>query len=268
MRERRERERDGGWIWRRKKRFRLYIGAGRLLFFFYSSSVLLFSSTVCVWRNLMYSESCPRIIPLVTIAACAQMSVKKTLLAFIVSVETLPLAGWNLIDDSHCAYLVFRNYLPLTNHWNYVIFLALSLPTSHSLRKTRMNDFGMDADSNSWGSDYGEDYGSDFSDGEYQPNAASSSAQQHHQAGSASRVASKTKGGAQARKMVNRGRWTKDEVSFCLLRLLQLLPFLKIQFALESLFYFILLMTSVCSCESRTRSSRESWNAPERCGRP
>ncbi|XP_059353193.1 myb-related protein A-like [Daphnia carinata] len=77
-----------------------------------------------------------------------------------------------------------------------------------------MNDFGMDADSNSWGSDYGEDYGSDFSDGEYQPNsaAASSSAQQHHQAGSAaSRVASKTKGGAQARKMVNRGRWTKDE---------------------------------------------------------
>ena len=29
-----------------------------------------------------------------------------------------------------------------------------------------MNDFGMDADSNSWGSDYGEDFGSDFSDGE------------------------------------------------------------------------------------------------------
>ena len=76
-----------------------------------------------------------------------------------------------------------------------------------------MNDFGMDADSNSWGSDYGEDYGSDMSDGEYQPNggggAASSSAhQQHLQA--VSRV--KTKGGAQARKTVNRGRWTKDEV--------------------------------------------------------
>lgn len=79
-----------------------------------------------------------------------------------------------------------------------------------------MNDFGMDADSNSWGSDYGEDYGSDLSDGEYQPNGAapSSSAQQPHQPGStASRIASKTKGGAQARKLVNRGRWTKDEVS-------------------------------------------------------
>lgn len=77
----------------------------------------------------------------------------------------------------------------------------------------------MDADSNSMGSDYAEEYGSDFSDGEYQPNgaAASSSAPQHHQAGStaASRIASKTKGGGvQARKMVNRGRWTKEEVSF------------------------------------------------------
>ncbi len=80
-----------------------------------------------------------------------------------------------------------------------------------------MNDFGMDADSNSWGSDYGEDFGSDISDGEYQPNGAAtaSSSAQHHQASStaASRVATKTKGGAQARKMVNRGRWTKDEVS-------------------------------------------------------
>nr|CAH0102514.1 unnamed protein product [Daphnia galeata] len=77
-----------------------------------------------------------------------------------------------------------------------------------------MNDFGMDADSNSWGSDYGEDFGSDFSDGEYQPNGATaSSSAQHHQASSTatSRVATKTKGGAQARKMVNRGRWTKDE---------------------------------------------------------
>lgn len=71
----------------------------------------------------------------------------------------------------------------------------------------------MDVDSNSWGSDYGEDFGSDFSDVEYQPNGTSSNAQ-HHQTSSTPipRVASKTKGGSQARKMVNRGRWTKDEV--------------------------------------------------------
>lgn len=87
---------------------------------------------------------------------------------------------------------------------------------SYIFKVEEMNDFGMDADSNSWGSDYGEDLGSDFSDGEYQPNGATaSSSAQYHQASSTatSRVASKTKGGTQARKMVNRGRWTKDEVS-------------------------------------------------------
>ena len=88
-----------------------------------------------------------------------------------------------------------------------------------------MNDFGMDADSNSWGSDYdqGDDYGSDYSDGEYQPSGsvASSSAQQHHQqpnhhhpGPAASRATKSNKNSAQARKMVNRGRWTKEEVSF------------------------------------------------------
>lgn len=73
----------------------------------------------------------------------------------------------------------------------------------------------MDADSNSWGSDYAEDFGSDLSDSEYQPNVASNIAAQHLQSGStASRIAVKAKSGTHARKMVNRGRWTKDEVSF------------------------------------------------------
>ena len=107
----------------------------------------------------------------------------------------------------------------------------------------------MDADSNSWGSDYAEDYGSDLSDGEYQPNGASSSAVQHIQASSgASRIAVKAKGGVQARKMVNRGRWTKDEVSLSPPPLYSL--FLS---GLEDL-----LMTWFLYF--RTRSSRESWN--------
>ena len=48
-----ERERDGGWIWRRKKRFRLYIGAGRLLFFihlrfFFSPRPYVCDGTWCI----------------------------------------------------------------------------------------------------------------------------------------------------------------------------------------------------------------------------
>ncbi len=89
-----------------------------------------------------------------------------------------------------------------------------------------MNEFVMDADSNSYGSDYdqGEEYGSDYSDGEYQPGASflassTSSHQQHHQlsgvvASGSGRVGKAKGSGAQARKMVNRGRWTKDEVYF------------------------------------------------------
>jgi hypothetical protein len=83
-----------------------------------------------------------------------------------------------------------------------------------------MNDFGMDADSNSWGSDYdqGDDYGSDYSDGEYQPGGAvgvSSSVHQqlHHPGPVTNRATKSTKNSALARKMVNRGRWTKEEVS-------------------------------------------------------
>lgn len=86
-----------------------------------------------------------------------------------------------------------------------------------------MNNIGMDADSNSWGSDYdqGEEYGSEFSDTEFplshmgggSGGPASSSAQHQFHTNQAGRAASKSKGGANSRKTVNRGRWTKDEVS-------------------------------------------------------
>jgi hypothetical protein len=62
-----------GWIWRRKKRFRLCSGAGRLLFFFLFS--LLFLLGLYPVQNLMYSESCRWIISLVTITPCAHKSV-------------------------------------------------------------------------------------------------------------------------------------------------------------------------------------------------
>ena len=96
-----------------------------------------------------------------------------------------------------------------------------------------MNDFGMDADSNSWGSDYdqGDDYGSDYSDGEYQPGSTaggSSSVYQqlhHHPGPVANRATKSTKNSVQARKMVNRGRWTKEEVSFGLTPILRTLTY-------------------------------------------
>ena len=108
-----------------------------------------------------------------------------------------------------------------------------------------MNEFVMDADSNSWGSDYdqGEDYGSDYSDSEYQPAgaaAASSHHQHHHLAGpsaattsSASGRAPKSKSAANARKMVNRGRWTKDEA-----RPPKSSTFFSLEFLFNFLFFF------------------------------
>lgn len=86
-------------------------------------------------------------------------------------------------------------------------------------------NIGIDADSNSWGSDYdqGEEYGSEFSDGEFQQSGGvgggsgghgSGVAQHHFHASQPGRAASKSKGAAaHGRKTVNRGRWTKDEVS-------------------------------------------------------
>ena len=87
-------------------------------------------------------------------------------------------------------------------------------------------EFVLDADSNSWGSDFdqGDEYGSDYSENEFQPSsgnnhgaaAAHHSAAHagHHNAASRGSVAvPKTKSNANQRKMVNRGRWTKDEVN-------------------------------------------------------
>ena len=113
-----------------------------------------------------------------------------------------------------------------------------------------MNDFGMDADSNSWGSDYdqGDDYGSDYSDGEYQPGGAAGGSgsvhqQLHHPGPVASRATKSTKNSAQARKIVNRGRWTKEEVS------LGLPPFFKDAYLFSAMFFFL-----VFSFLSRTRN--------------
>ena len=66
----------------------------------------------------------------------------------------------------------------------------------------------MDADSNSWGSDadQGEDYPSDYSEGEGQQGN-----RVNLMPGEVRMIAKGNK--ATARKMVNRGRWTKEEVN-------------------------------------------------------
>ena len=92
-----------------------------------------------------------------------------------------------------------------------------------------MTEFVLDADSNSWGSDFeqGDDYASDYSDNEFLPSGVVSSSAHHapgagaHRAGAGEAAAAlplrtsvvKSKNNVNARKMVNRGRWTKDEVS-------------------------------------------------------
>jgi len=85
-------------------------------------------------------------------------------------------------------------------------------------------EFVLDADSNSWGSDFdqGDDYGSDYSENEFQPSSGNSHVgpgghlsmgHAGHSGGSRGSVTvPKTKNNVNQRKMVNRGRWTKDEV--------------------------------------------------------